>query len=180
MFKRSYLVLLAGLAACAPATSRIPPERLRISALDAQREARTVAVGWATGALLRYIEGEGVSPEGYVLPDRGAWRFFYDASGRADQLVVTVTPRTLDRVTRPATVPPGFDLGRAHLTEDWVDSPVVMAAVQASGGEAVLSAHEPAVSLLLLPLRPEQWVVRVAAGRESEEWRVDARTGKVR
>lgn len=179
MFRYSLIILLAGVTACASAASQISPQKLRISAQDAAREARTVAVSWAQGASLRYVEGEGVTPEGYVLPGRGAWRFIYDASSRADQLVVTVTPKALEQATRPRQSPPGYAIGEATLSSDWVDSPAVLAAVRGAGGEALLATKEPAISLLLVPLRPPQWVVRVAAGTESREWRVDAKTGTV-
>jgi hypothetical protein len=172
-------MVLAALTACAPAASQISPQKLRISAQDAAREARTVAVSWAEGATLRYVEGEGVTPEGYVIPGRGAWRFIYDAPERADQLVVTVTPKALEQATRPKQSPPGFAVGMAALPGQWVDSPAVLAAVRGAGGATLLTARQPAISLLLVPLRPAQWVVRIAAGNESREWRVDAGTGAV-
>lgn len=179
MNRYSMIIVLAALTACAPAASQISPQELRISAQDAAREARTVAVSWADGAMLRYVEGEGVTPEGYILPGRGAWRFIYDAPDRADQLVVTVTPKALEQATRPRQSPPGFAVGTASLPGEWVDSPAVMAAVRRAGGEALLATKQPAISLLLVPLRPAQWVVRIAAGTESREWRVDAGTGAV-
>jgi len=177
---RYWLVsVLAGVVACAPASSQISPQRLRISAQDAAREARTVAVGWAQGAALRYVEGEGVTPEGYILPGRGAWRFVYEASNRADQLVVTVTPRTLEQATRPRQTPAGYVLGDAVLTGDWIDSPAALVAARDGGGATLLAGQEPAIYLLLVPLSPPQWVVRVAVGAESREWRVNARSGEL-
>lgn len=172
------ILLLLGITACASASS-IPPERLRISAQDAAREARTTAVSWTPEAVLRYVEGEGVTPEGYVLPGRGSWRFVYEAPGRADQLVVTVTPKALERATRPKQSPPGFVLGAEMLPAEWIDSPAALAAVRSAGGAQLLSAREAAISMVLVPLRPAQWVVRIAAGKEAKEWRVDAHTGKV-
>ncbi len=179
MYRYSLTMLLLGLSACASAVSQISPQRLRISAQDAAREARTVAVSWAESASLRYVEGEGVTPEGYVFPGRGAWRFVYDAANRVDQLVVTVTPTALDQATRPRQSPPGIVLGEAALPGDWIDSPAVLAAARAAGAGQLLSASEPAISLLLVPRRPAEWVVRIAAQGESREWRVDARTGAV-
>jgi hypothetical protein len=179
MYRYSAILAFMGLTACASAASQISPQQLRISAQDAGREARTVAVSWAKEASLRYLEGEGVTPEGYILPGRGAWRFIYDAPSRADQLVVTVTPKALEQATRPRQAPPGFAVGEAALPGSWIDSPAVLAAVRSAGGEALLSAKAPAISLLLVPLRPAQWVVRIAAGSESREWRVDAGTGAV-
>lgn len=179
MNRYALIVVLAASTACAPAASQISPQLLRISAQDAAREARTVAVSWSNEARLRYVEGEGVTPEGYVLPGRGAWRFVYDTPERADQLVVTVTPKALEQATRPRQSPPGFAVGEAALPGEWVDSPAALSAVRGAGGESLLSAREPAISLLLVPLRPAQWVVRVAAGNESREWRVNAGTGAV-
>lgn len=179
MQRYSILFLLFGLTACSSAVSQVSPQRLRISAQDAAREARTVAVSWSNSAELHYIEGEGVTPEGYVLPGRGAWRFIYGAPNRADQLVVTVTPKSLEEATRPRQSPPGMALGEATLPGEWVDSPVALAAVRAAGAESLLTSLDQAISLLLVPLRPPQWVVRVAAGQESREWRVDAGTGSV-
>lgn len=179
MYRYLLILLLAGLTGCASAASQISPQRLRLSARDALHEAHTVAVSWASAATLRYVEGEGVTPEGYVLPGRGAWRFAYDAPDRVDQLMVTVTPKTLEQVTRPRQSPPGFAVGEAALPEEWIDSPAVLAAVRAAGAATLLSASAPAISLLLVPLRPAQWVVRIAAGQEAREWRVDAGTGVV-
>jgi hypothetical protein len=179
MYRYLSIMLLTGLAACASAASQISPQKLRLSAQEAGREARTVAVSWASAARLRYVEGEGLTPEGYVLPGRGAWRFVYDAPERVDQLVVTVTPKALEQATRPPQSPAGFALGEAALTGEWIDSPAVLAAVRAAGAAPLLSAAEPAISLLLVPLRPPQWVVRIAAGQESGSWRVDASTGEV-
>jgi hypothetical protein len=179
MYRYWLITILAGLSACASAASQISPQKLRISAQDAAREARTVAVSWASAASLRYVEGEGVTPEGYVLPGRGAWRFIYDAPERVDQLVVTVTPKALEQATRPRQSPPGFALGEAALPGEWIDSPAALAAARAAGAAPHLTAAEPAISLLLVPLQPAQWVVRIAAGRESGEWRIDARSGAV-
>jgi len=153
------VALPVALAACAP--GRVEPELLRITAHDAAREARLVAVGWA------------------VPPGRGAWRFIYEAADRADQLVVTITPEDVEQTTRPRQSPPGFVLGDAPLPEEWIDAPAALAAARAAGAEPFLAASDAAITLLLLPLRPPQWVVRVAAGGQSRQWRVDARSGEV-
>lgn len=179
MIRYILIAILSGMTACASAASQISPQRLRISAQDAAREARTVAAGWAPGAQLRYLEGEGITPEGYVLPGRGAWRFIYEAENRADQLVVTVTPRRLEDAVRPRQGPAGVSIGGGSLPDGWIDSPRVLAAVRAAGGAELLDAGEPAISLLLAPLRPPEWVVRVAVGSTSREWRVDAGRGEV-
>jgi hypothetical protein len=171
------VALPVALAACAP--GRVEPELLRITAHDAAREARLVAVGWAEAPVLRYVEGEGVTPAGAVPPGRGAWRFIYEAADRADQLVVTITPEDVEQTTRPRQSPPGFVLGDAPLPEEWIDAPAALAAARAAGAEPFLAASDAAITLLLLPLRPPQWVVRVAAGGQSRQWRVDARSGEV-
>jgi hypothetical protein len=179
MYRYTLALLLVGVTGCASAASQISPEKLRLSARDASREAHTVAVSWDDAASLRYAEGEGVTPEGYVLPGRGSWRFVYDAPDRADQLVVTVTPKALDKATRPRQSPPGFAVGEATLPSEWIDSPQLLAVVRESGGATLLAAQAPAISLLLVPLRPAQWVVQIAAGNESREWRVNAESGAV-
>ncbi|MBI4409486.1 MAG: hypothetical protein HY561_07235 [Gemmatimonadetes bacterium] len=166
---------VAALAACAPA-ARGTAERLRISARDAEREAHTVAASWQRDATLRYLEGEGVAADGYVQRERGFWRLVYQAPGRADQLAVTVTPVKLEQVTRPAQSPPGIVLGDAQLAA-WVDSPQVMDSVKAAGAATLLAGGDAALSLLLVPLRPPQWTVRLARGSESREWQVNAVTG---
>ncbi len=170
------MILAGAVAGCASAGGA-SPERLRISARDAANEARTVAAGWAEGATLRYVEGESVTTEGHVAPGAGAWRLVYEAPGRADQLVVTVTPRTLGQEARPRRSPPGFVLGDAALGADWVDSPAALAAVR--GAEVAALAEVAAVSVLLAPLRPPQWIVRAAVAGDVREWRVNASTGQV-
>ena len=177
---------VAGVAAalvvggCASAGERVPAERLRITARDAAREANTVARAWSPDAVLRYIEGEGVTVDGYVEPRRGAWRLVYEAPGRAEQLVVTATPTALDEATRPPQTPAGYVLGDAALPATWVDSPAAAAAARAADGAAdLLGRRDAAVSMLLVPTRPPQWVIRAAAGTETGQWQVDAATGAV-
>lgn len=166
------------LAACAPATEGVPPERLRISARDAAREAGTVAAAWADSTDLRYIEGDGVTPDGYVLPGAGAWRLVYDSPGREEQLVVTVTPRELTDTLRAPLSPPGFVLGDAALEPGWIDSPAALAAVRATGGLDGV-ASDTTLTALLVPVRPPQWILRVAGTGDTRRWRVDATTGQV-
>src|SRR5690606_33304051 len=115
------------LAACATAGERVPPEGLRISAREAEQTAYTRAVTWASDAVLRYVEGEVVAADGYVLPGQGAWRFIYGSAGREDELVVTVTPTTIEQEARPRQSPPGFALGDAALDDGWIDSPRALA-----------------------------------------------------
>lgn len=167
-------------AGCASAGERVPAERLRISARDAAREANTVARAWSPDAVLRFVEGEGVTPDGYVEPERGAWRLVYEAPGRAEQLVVTAAPTSLEQARRPPQSPPGYVLEDAALPAGWIDSPQAAAAARAANGDGgLLQRRDAAVSMLLVPLRPPQWVIRAAANGESGQWRVDASTGAV-
>ncbi|HEX7049270.1 MAG TPA: hypothetical protein VF188_03575 [Longimicrobiales bacterium] len=171
--------LVAALAGCASG-GRGGGDDLRVSAGDAAREAWTVARTWAEDPALRYVEGEGVTWEGTVPSEGGTWRFIYGAPERPEQLVVTVTPRTLERATRPPQSPPGFAVGDASLGGEWVDSRAVLAAVRAAGGEALRSGDGgAAISMLLVPLRPPQWVVRVVTEAGERRWRVNAETGEV-
>lgn len=167
------------LHACGPAAGDISPERLSITAGDALREAETAAAGWADDARLRYVEGEGVRGSGRVLPGRGYWRFVYSTPARAEQLAVTVTPRAIEDVTRPPRSPAGFSIDDAAVGADWVDAPQVLTAVRASRGGTIIDRSDAAISMLLVPGRPPQWVVRVAADGETRQWRVNARTGAV-
>lgn len=183
MFRISLLLLgfvSTAILSCAPATSQLSPKRLRVSALEAAREARTMAVSWDERATLEYLEGEGITPEGYILPGTGSWRFIYGAPGRAEELVVTVTPIGLERTTRPERPVPGLAAPGASLPAEWLDSPAALERVRAEGADALLREREVSVSLLLLPTRPAEWTVRIAAGGEVREWRVDAQSGAVR
>ncbi|HEY8470159.1 MAG TPA: hypothetical protein VIL18_10980 [Longimicrobiales bacterium] len=173
-------LVAAALAGCATAGEPVRPERLRISAQDAAREANTVARAWAPDAALRFLEGEGVTPDGYVEPGRGAWRVVYEAPGRAEQLVVTATPTGLERATRPPQSPAGYVLEDGTLPPAWVDSPQAAAAArQASGARGPLGRRDAAVSMLLVPLQPPQWVIRAVADGQAGQWRVDAASGAV-
>lgn len=165
------------LAACATAGERVSPEGLRISARDAEQAAYTRAVTWAADAELRYVEGEGVTPEGYVLPGSGAWRFIYGSAGRQEEFVVTVTPTTVEQETRPPRSPPGFALGDAVLEDGWIDSPRAVATAAAGEGAPLAGRPDGAVSMLLVPLRPAQWLIRAGVDGEARQWSVDARTG---
>lgn len=165
-------------AGCAPA-AQVPPERLRISAQDAAHEARTVALSWSADASLRYVEGTGLTPAGYILPGAGEWRFVYEAPGESEQLVVAITPRTVERAMRPPQSPPGLVLGDATLPANWIDSPAALAAVRAAGADGPVGGGAPTISALLAPLRPPSWIVRIARDGEAQVWRIDARTGEV-
>lgn len=163
----------AGLAGCAAAAEGIPSETLGETARDAFVEARSMARAWDAEARLRYVEGQAVSPAGLVLPESGRWLFHYTAPGRTQELLVRVSALETASEERPATSPPGYVVGDNVLGPSWIDSPAVLEAVRVArpGGVA-----EP-VSLLLVPTRPEQWVVRLPEA--GERWRVQAETGEV-
>lgn len=166
-------VLAMALAACGSAAGRIAPDILGVSARDAHTEARSVARVWSQDARLRWVEGEGINPEGIAVPDGGAWQFHYTAPGKTQALYVRVQALDTDSEERPPASPPGFVIGDNDLSTDWVDSRIAMQAVAAAAGQAVSAP----VSMLLVPTRPEQWVIRVGDARE--RWRVDAATGEV-
>lgn len=161
----------AGLAACGAATSAIPPGELGITARDAFLEARTIARSWEGDARLRWVEGEGVSRTGRVLPGAGGWRFHYTAPDRRQELVVTITPTAEASEESAITSPPGYIIGDNGLGSDWIDSPDVMAAV-------VRDADAPAegtASLVLVPSNPPRWLVRFEEG--TRRYAVHAVTG---
>ncbi|NIP83006.1 MAG: hypothetical protein GWM90_28770 [Gemmatimonadetes bacterium] len=158
-------------AACGAATEGIPPEALVVSARDAYVEARSVARSWDGAARLRYVEGEGVAATGVVAPEEGIWRFHYTALDRPQELVVEVSALETASAERPETSPPGYVIGDNALGASWIDSREVVEAIAAAG-----TAPAGPLSLLLVPTRPAQWVVRSAGdGR----WRVHAETGEL-
>lgn len=173
------MLLFALAAAQGCASAEVSPERLAITAATAAQEARTAAVSWSPLAELKWVEGEGVRSSGRVAPGGGLWRFIYESPRRTDQLVVTVTPRTMEQETRPPQGPPGFVLGGARLAVDWIDSPQALAAVTQAAGADVFAGEDVALSMLLLPLRPPQWIIRAAADGGVRQWRVNAETGRV-
>lgn len=166
-------ILALTLAGCGAAAGRIAPEVLGVSARDAYTEARSVARVWSPDARLRWVEGEAINPAGIALPDGGSWLFHYTAPGRTRALFVRVQALDTNSEERPFSSPPGYVIGDNSLSTEWVDSRIVMGAVAAAAGEPVSAP----VSMLLVPTRPEQWVVRV--GEAGERWRVDAATGEV-
>lgn len=172
MRRLSTAVLAMGIAGCGAAASGIPPSTLAITARDAYFEARTSARVWDAGARLRYVEGINVNAAGLALPEGGEWRFHYSAPGRSGELLVVVRPLETAQEERTATSPPGYVLGDNALDESWVDSPTVLEAVRGGGGAGVDMA-----TLLLVPTRPAQWIVRAAEG--DARWRVDARSGEL-
>jgi hypothetical protein len=164
-------LLAIGLAGCGSATSGIAPGALAITAQDAFFEARTAARVWDPGARLRYVEGLGVDANGRTAPETGEWRFHYTASGKTGELLVRVAPLATEQEERAATSPPGYVLGDNALDDDWVDSPLVLEAVNAT------NASVGSATLLLVPTNPSQWIVRPTEG--DGRWRVNAETGEV-
>lgn len=158
---------------CGSATGRIAPDLLGVSARDAYTEARSVARVWAPDARLRWVEGDAIDPAGIALPDVGAWNFHYSAPGNARALFVRVQPLETTSEERPPASPPGFVIGDNALSTAWIDSRAAMEAVAAAADEPI----DAPVSMLLVPTRPEQWIVRV--GDAATRWPLDARTGEV-
>lgn len=163
-----------GVGGCGSAAGSIPTGDLGVTARDAYVEARSIARSWAAGARLRYVEGEEVSPTGMVLPGTGQWLFHYTASGQSGELLVRVTALETGSEERAATSPPGYVVGDNALGASWIDSPEAMGVVLAARADEVPAS----ASLLLVPTRPEQWVVRFPASA-GERWRVHAETGEV-
>lgn len=164
--------LALGLVACGSAAGRLAPGALGVSARDAFTEARSVARVWSADARLRWVEGQDIDPSGVALPDQGAWDFHYSAPGRTRQLFVRVLPLETSSEERVPSSPPGYVIGENALGTSWIDSRAAMQALAAASPE---SASAP-VSMLLVPTRPEQWVVR---GAGDQRWRVHAETGEV-
>jgi hypothetical protein len=160
--------LVAGLAvlgaACGSARGAIDADALSLTAYAAWGEARTQARGWASDAELQYVEGASVTHQGTVRSDAGYWRFVYGADSRAQQLVVTVTPTSVDGEERTPQGPPGFVLGDATLGSDWIDSPRVIEALDEFGAET-------RVHMFLVPTTPPRWIVG--------DVELDARTGVI-
>lgn len=160
------------LTACASAVGSIPSEALGVSAADGYVEARSVARSWDASARLRYVEGQGIGADGMADPEGGLWRFHYTAPDRSDELVVEVAPLETASAERPPTSPPGYVIGDNELGTSWIDSGEAVEAIAATGA----TPGSP-LSMLLVPTRPEQWVVRPASGEG--RWRIDAGTGEV-
>jgi hypothetical protein len=156
----------AVLSGCAAST--VTPRALGVSAQDAFAEARTIAASWADDARLRWVEGEAINDRGFALPDRGHWTFHYTSRTTDLGLTVRVSPLELVSEERRPTSPPGFHLDDRSLGASWIDAGRAL--------ESVTPALEPPISMLLLPTRPPQWVIRSDIGRR---WRVHAETGEV-
>ncbi len=166
-------MLAVTLVGCGSAAGRIAPDLLGVTARDAYTEARSVAHVWSPDARLRWVEGQGINAEGIALPETGAWQFHYTAPGQTRELLIRVMALETDSEERPATSPPGYIIGDNALGTAWVDSRRVMEALAASRPDSLPAT----VSMLLVPTRPEQWIVRSDEG--GERWRVHAATGEV-
>lgn len=174
MMRLAMTAALAGiLAGCGSATGGIAPGALGVSARDAFTEARSVARVWSADARLRWVAGEDISRDGMALPDHGAWEFHYTAPGTTQELLVRVLPLATASEERPATSPPGYVVGENALGTSWVDSDVAMSAIAA----ASTGGPTGTVSMLLVPTRPERWVIRAAEG--GTRWEVEAATGEI-
>ena len=166
------VALAAAVAAgCASAAGGIPASELGLTARDAYVEARSVARSWDRGARLRYVEGRNIAPSGIALPREGVWWFHYTAPDQVRELMVAVSALETATEERPVTSPPGYLIGDNAIGPSWIDSPEAMDALAAERGS------EPEIAdLLLVPARPEQWVIRPDGGMA---WRVQAGTGEV-
>lgn len=160
------------LLGCGSATGGIAADALGVSARDAHVEARSVATVWSSSARLRWIEGEGISGSGVALEGEGAWTFHYTAPNRTDGLVVRVMALETTSEERPASSPPGLVLGDNAVSSVWVDSRVAAGSISASGA----SVSTP-LSMRLVPMQPQRWIVRGSEG--DDQWHVHAETGEV-
>lgn len=161
------------LAACGSAVGRIPTDALGISARDAYVEARSVARSWVPDAELRWVEGVGIGADGIARPQVGSWEFHYTAPGQTRELFVRVDPLESAAEERPVTGPPGYVIGDNALGASWIDSREAAAAVAAEAPAGLTGS----LSLLLVPMRPAQWVIESEDG--GVRWRVHAETGEV-
>ena len=162
------LVLSAGIAACASARGQIDPERLAVTAHQAWGEARSQARGWATDAVLQYVEGASVTNTGTVQPDAGYWRFAFRSPSRTQQYVVTITPTSVAGEERAPQSPPGYAIGDATLGTDWIDSPQAIAALPSFDAGTRVHAF-------VVPTTPPRWLVDLGGSMRE----VDARSGSV-
>lgn len=160
------------LTGCGSASGGIAAETLGVSARDAHTEARSVATVWSSSAQLRWVEGEGISASGVALEGEGAWTFHYTAPNRTEGLAVRVMPLQTTSEERAATSPPGIVIGDNAVGTSWVDSRVVVGSIAASS-----EAPPAPLSMLLVPMQPQRWIVRGAEGDARLE--VHAETGEV-
>ena len=164
--------LTAALVGCGAASEGVGPGELGVSARDAFLEARSVARTWDADARLRWVEGKSIGADGVALPEAGAWQFHYTAPDATRALVVQVAPLETGSEEQPFSSPPGYVIGDNDVGTSWIDSRAVMDAVRAAASEAPSAP----VSMILVPTRPEQWLVRDDGGAR---WRVAAENGEV-
>ncbi len=167
------LVITLLVAGCGPATGRLSPTELGVTARDAYLEGRTRAGTWDDNAGLRWMEGVSISSAGLALPGVGHWRLHYTAPGRPAGLTVTVAPLETSEEERAPVSPPGYTVGQASIGDTWLDSPEVLRRALAARG----ASPPERVTALLLPLDPLQWIVIIPD--EARRWRLDASTGEV-
>lgn len=164
--------LVITLVGCGSASGRIAPGSLGVSARDAHVEARSMATVWSSSARLRWIDGEAINANGVAVEGEGAWTFHYTAPNRSTGLTIRVMPLQTTSEEQPATSPPGVVLGENAVGSTWVDSRVVAGSISASG-----AALAGPLSMRLVPMQPQRWIV---AGSESNaRWEVHAETGEV-
>lgn len=163
-------VLATTLAGCGVASEGLAPGALGVSARDAYLEARSVARSWDADARLRWVEGKSIGADGVALPESGSWLFHYTAPGRA--LVVRVTPLETGSEEQPFSSPPGYVIGDNAVGTSWIDSRAVMDAVRTAASDPPSAP----ISLILVPTRPAQWLVRADGGAR---WRVTAESGEI-
>lgn len=164
-------LLVAALLSGCGSGAAVPPRPAGVSAHEALAEAQVVADTWVDDARLRWVEGDGIDPDGQAIPDGGMWAFHY-ATGTMDlELVVRVSPFQMVSEERRPTLPQGYALGEGTLGPSWIDSGDALAALAGP----TMSSLAP-FSLLLVPTRPPRWVVRSDAGGR---WEVQAETGEV-
>lgn len=161
-------LLLAACASGVPETRE--PRTLPLTAEEARFEAGAHALTWAEEPSLRWVEGEGIGPRGDVVTEDGFWRFVYQAPGRPEQLVVTVSPGAAAEAIRHREDPPSGAAPDAEVGLVWIDSDDALAAIPSAPAA-------PTFAMLLLATEPLEWRIRPTGGEV--RWRVNARTGEV-
>lgn len=156
--KRTSLLLLIGVLACAP----VMPERSKPggAARWAQILATDAAVRWSRDALLIRVLGNGVGTEGW-LPDRGGtWILTYQSREAAKSLEVIVDTNGKVFVQKPEGEP--ISAPQRPLPAEWVDSPRAWNATSSHQKGVVLNTFEAELAYDADPERyPGELVWRV-------------------